>query len=281
MVGAGRVGTALAALLQRAGHRIVGVSGRDATRERAERYLPGVLFAGSAAIVHDAELVIVATPDDTVATACGEIAGTLRAGQLVAHVSGALGLDALAAAKGAGAVVLSMHPLQTFPDVDAALERVPGSGVAVTADDERGFETGEALARDLGATPFRVADELKPLYHAAAVFGSNFVVAVLAIAEDVMRRAGVDDPLPLLLPLTRATVDAVAQLGPGAALTGPAVRGDAGTVESNLRALGAHAPDAVDAYIELTAAALALASTAGRLDGPARQRIEEVLASWR
>ena len=96
-----------------------------------------------------------------------------------------------------------------------------------------------------------------------------------------MRRAGVDDPLPLLLPLTRATVDAVAQLGPGAALTGPAVRGDAGTVESNLRALGAHAPHAVDAYIELTAAALALASTAGRLDGPARQRIEEVLASWR
>lgn len=257
VVGMGKVGSAFARLFDQAGYTI---------EDRPS----------------DADVVIIATPDDRIADTAAELAaqGGFHAGQFVAHVSGATGIDALAAARSAGASVLSLHPLQTFPDAEAAIEHLPGSGMAVTAQDEASFEFGERLARDIGARPFRVPDELKPLYHAAAVFASNYVVTVLAEAERLFGEAGVTDR-SLWMPLTRASVEAVEDLGPEAALTGPAVRGDAGTVGANLDALETHAPEAARTYAALAVAALALAERSGRLSASARHSVEEVLSRWR
>jgi len=280
IVGAGRVGTALGILLARAGHRIVAVSGRRATRERAAAFLPDVPVLEPAEAAEGADLVLIATPDDAIASTCAALAGSVGEGRWVAHVSGATGLDALAPARRAGAGVLAIHPLQTFPDVEAALDRIPGCTVAVTAEDERGFALGELLARDLGARAIRLADWDKALYHAAAVFASNYLVATQALAEELFRRAGLEEPLEAFLPLSRATLENVAAMGPGRALTGPAVRGDAGTVARNLEALAERAPEAIPAYVALARAALDLAVRAGRLDASGRARVEEVLARW-
>ena len=152
--------------------------------------------------------------------------------------------------------------------------------MAVTAESEDVYVLCERLAGDLGARPFRLPDERKPLYHAAAVFASNYVVAVLALAEDLFRLAGLEDPAPLAMPLVRSSVDNVERLGPAVALTGPAVRGDAGTVESNLEALRIAAPEAVAPYVVLARAALDLAERSGQLDHEARIRVEEALAPW-
>ena len=83
------------------------------------------------------------------------------------------------------------------------------------------------------------------------------------------------------MPLARGAVDAADALGPHDALTGPAVRGDAGTIRANLEALRAHAPEAVRTYVAMAAAALDIAERSGRLSGPARRAVEEVLAGWR
>ena len=91
---------------------------------------------------------------------------------------------------------------------------------------------------------------------------------------------GVPDPVRAMQPLQRATLDNVARLGPGVALTGPAVRGDAGTIERNLGAVAEVMPEAVPAYVALARVALDLAERAGRLDGEARARVDEVLARW-
>ena len=152
--------------------------------------------------------------------------------------------------------------------------------MAVTADDEEGSALGGSLARDLGATPFRLADERRPLYHAAAVFASNHVVATSAVAERLFRDAGLPDPLAAMEPLQAATVENIARIGPRAALTGPAVRGDAGTVTRNLEALAADAPDAVAAYVAMCRVALDVATAAGRLAPEGRAAVEEVLAAW-
>jgi predicted short-subunit dehydrogenase-like oxidoreductase (DUF2520 family) len=228
-----------------------------------------------------AEVVLITTPDERIADACEELAGqrAFRSGQVVGHASGATGLDALAAARSAGADVLSMHPLQTFPDAVSAIEGLPGSAMAITAEDERAAEVGERLARDVGARPFRIPAELKPLYHAAAVFASNYVVAVLAEAERLFAAAGVTDR-SLWMPLSRATVENVDRLGPEAALTGPAVRGDAGTVRANIEAIGAAVPDAVHLYATLARAALDLAGRSGRLDPEQRREVEEAFSTW-
>jgi predicted short-subunit dehydrogenase-like oxidoreductase (DUF2520 family) len=282
VVGAGRVGTGLAVLLSRAGHRIVAASGRDATRNRVERYLPGVRFVADAEAARAADVVIVGVPDDRLEPITEQLAdaGAFQAGRAAVHLSGATSLAALDPARESGATVLSLHPLQTVPSVEAAIERLPGCAMAVTSHDEEGFALGERLAADAGGRHFRLPDDRKPLYHAAAVFCSNYLVAVEGLAERLFRAAGLDDPVGLFAPLARATLDHVLDDGPASALTGPAGRGDAGTVRRNLEALAAHVPAAVPAYVALARAALDLAEEAGKLDPEARARVEEVLA-WK
>jgi predicted short-subunit dehydrogenase-like oxidoreductase (DUF2520 family) len=276
------VGTGLAVLWSRAGHRIVAASGRNGSRTRVERYLPDVPFLDDVDAARDAAVVILGVPDDRIGSMCMVLAeaGTLQPGQAVVHLSGASPLDALEPARSAGATVLSVHPLQTVPTVEAAIDRLPGCAMAVTAHDEDGFAMGERLAAEAGGRPFRLPDDRKPLYHAAAVFCSNYLVAVEGLAERLFRTAGLDDPVGMFAPLARATLDHVLDDGPAAALTGPAARGDAGTVRRNLEALAADAPEAVPAYVALARAALDLAEEAGRLYPEARARVEGAL-EWK
>jgi len=282
VVGAGRAGTAVAVLLSRAGHRIVAVSGRGLTRDRAARYLPGTAFAEPDEAARAGDLVIVAVPDDLIAEMIERLAQeeAFRSGQWVAHLSGAAGLDVLAPVRAAGARPLAVHPLQTFPDVAGGIDRIPGSAMAVTADDPEGYLIGERIAEDLMARSFRLADADRGLYHAAAVFASNYLVGVSAVAQELFALAGVPDPVRAMLPLQRATLDNVERLGPEHALTGPAVRGDATTVDRNLAALHASAPHAVAPYVEMCRVALELGERAGRLSAERRAGVEEVLSRW-
>lgn len=282
MIGAGTVGTAIAVLLERAGHRIVGISGRRETRGRASSHVPNAPFLEPTEAAAAAELVLIGTPDDVIQPTAQALAAAAAVGPAtwVAHLSGSLGLDALRDARGTGARVLAIHPLQTFPDVESAIERLPGCSIAVTAEDDEGFLLGERLADELLGVPFRLADELRPLYHAAAVFASNYLVTVSAVAESLFAAAGVPDPPRAMAPLQRASLENLERLGPARALTGPAVRGDAGTIRRNLEALELHSPGLVAAYVELARATLDLAERSGRLPADSRAAVEEVLAAW-
>ena len=282
VVGAGRAGTAVAALLARAGHRIVATSGRAGTEPRVRRVRPGVPVIDAPAAAGAAELIVIGTPDDAIHETAAAIAsaGTLRSGAWVVHLSGALGLDALEPVVRVGTRRLAIHPLQTFPDVETAIARIPGCSVAVTAEDGDGSALGERLAREIGGVPFPLADERRPLYHAAAVFASNYLVTTSAIAEALLSAAGVPDPAFALSPLRRASLENVERLGAAAALTGPAARGDAGTVRRNLEALKQDAPELIGAYVAMARAALDVARRDGRVPPDAHAAVEDVLGAW-
>lgn len=282
VIGAGTLGTAIAVLLERAGHRIVGVSGRAETRARASSHLPGAPFLEPAEATAAAELVVIGTPDDVIEPTVEALAAAavVGPGTWVAHLSGSLGLDVLGPAVAAGARILAIHPLQTFPDVGSALERLPGSSIAITAENEEGYLLGERLAEDLHGVSFRLSDELRPVYHAAAVFASNYLVTVSAIAESLFAAAGVPDPARAMAPLQRATLENVDRLGPARALTGPAVRGDAGTIRRNVEALERHAPELVPTYVAMARATLDLAERSRRLPTGSRAAVEDVLDRW-
>jgi predicted short-subunit dehydrogenase-like oxidoreductase (DUF2520 family) len=258
------------------------VPGRAATAARVAAHLPAVPVLDAAEAAAAAEVAVIGTPDDAVEPVVRSLVEAAAVGPhlAVVHLSGSLGIEALREARDAGATVLSMHPLQTFPDVDAAVERLPGSPVAVTASDDEGYTLGERLARDLGARPFRLADELRPLYHAAAVFASNYLVTTSAIAEELFGAAGVPDPASAMAPLQRASLDHVERLGAEGALTGPVVRGDAGTIRRNLEALSRHAPTTVPAYVAMARASLDLAVRSGRLSPDVRAAVDDVLDAW-
>jgi predicted short-subunit dehydrogenase-like oxidoreductase (DUF2520 family) len=282
VVGAGRVGTSLAVLWRRADHRIVAIAGGAATPGRAARFLPDVPVLDAIGAAKAAEVVVIATPDAAIGPVCEEMAtaGALDRADAVVHASGATGLDALAPAAASGASTLSVHPLQTCPTVEAGVERIPGSTFAVTAAGDDGYALGERLARDAGGRPVRIADERKPLYHAAAVFASNYLVTLTALAEELGLSAGIKDPIAAFASLQEATLANIARVGPAEALTGPAVRGDAITLQRNLEALDRYAPEAVRSYVALADLALALAQRSGRAPAD-RAAVEEVLARWR
>ena len=282
VIGAGTVGTAIAILLERAGHRIVGISGRAETRGRASSYLPGVPFLEPAAAAAQAELVVIGTPDDVIEQTAEAlaVASAVGPGTVVTHLSGSLGLEVLRTAGEAGARILAIHPLQTFPDVDSALEGMPGCPIAVTAENDDGSLLGEQLAADVQGVPFRLANDLRPLYHAAAVFASNYLVTTSAIAESLFAAAGVPDASRAMAPLQRASLEHVEHRGSAHALTGPAVRGDAGTIRRNLEALERHAPGLVPPYVAMARATLDLAERSGRLPSRSRVAVEDVLDAW-
>jgi predicted short-subunit dehydrogenase-like oxidoreductase (DUF2520 family) len=173
-----------------------------------------------------------------------------------------------------------VHPLQTFPDPVSGVERIPGCLIAISADDDPGWFMAERIAEDLMGEPFRLHEDHRALYHAAAVFASNYLITATAVAEQLLAAAGVPEPSRALRPLQRATVDNVASMGAADALTGPAVRGDAGTIERNLEALAAQAPWSVAAYVELARLALDVAVRGGRLTGAQRAPVDEVLTRW-
>lgn len=211
IVGPGRAGTALALALTNAGWDVAPMLGRG----------------DDLAVAADGvDLLVIATPD-------GEIRGAARAvtpveTTVVAHLSGALGLAALAPHRRRAAI----HPLVALPTPELGAKRLVGGWFAVA---------GDPLARDvvgaLGGRSFAVADADRAAYHAAAVIASNHLVALLGQVERLAEGVGV--PMEAYLDLAADTLANVVELGAADALTGPAARGDEATIRRHLRALPA------------------------------------------
>jgi predicted short-subunit dehydrogenase-like oxidoreductase (DUF2520 family) len=247
VVGPGRAGSALSVALAAAGWRV------------AEPVRHGDDPSGAAAGV---DLLVIATPDATIATVARAVAPV--EGTVVAHLAGSLGLDVLAPHPRRAAV----HPLVSLPDAEVGARRLrAGAWFAVAGDPPEALALAEALVADLGGRSFTVADADRAAYHAAAAIASNHLVALLGQVERVAARAGV--PLEAYLDLVRVTLDNVAEMGPAAALTGPVARGDWATVERHRAALPA---DELVAYDAMVAAARRLVDD---VDGTAADESEE------
>ena len=263
LVGPGRAGTTVAVALAARGWTPVAVAGRSidapSTVAAAERL--GVPAVDVADAGREADLVVVATPDAAIADTALALAGGLRGGALVVHLSGACPVEELdkLQAERPDVEIGALHPLQSLPSVELGVERLPGSWCAVD-----GPPAVERLALSLGMRPFRVAAGERALYHSAATIASNHLVALLGQAVRVADAAGV--PPEALLPLVRASVDNVEALGARDALTGPVARGDVDTVARHLHTLPA---DEQAAYRALAREALRLS---GR-DDPALRAV--------
>ena len=171
-----------------------------------------------------------------------------------------------------------MHPLQTFPTVRAALDRVAGTYFFCEGD-ARALDLAQRLAQAVGGIPRRLASGAKMLYHASAVLASNAMVALVDAALETGRQAGMDprEALEALAPLMRATLENIIALGPGKALTGPAVRGDLATVAGHLEALGGRDGRIETIYRVLSGQMVGLALRSGRLAPGAGEALERLL----
>ncbi|KFF96945.1 DUF2520 domain-containing protein [Streptomyces europaeiscabiei] len=279
VVGAGRVGPALAAALRLAGHRPVAVSGvSDASRRRAAELLPDVPLMSPADVLRHADLVLLTVPDDALPGLVEGLAetGSVRPGQLLVHTSGRYGAKVLDPALRAGALPLALHPAMTFTGTPVDVQRLAGCSFGVTAPDALRL-AAEALVIEMGGEPEWIAEENRPLYHAALALGANHLVTLVAQSMELLRTAGVSAPDRMLGPLLGAALDNALRSG-DAALTGPVARGDAGTVAAHIAELRAHAPAAVAGYLAMARATADRALAHGLLKPELAEDLLGVLA---
>jgi predicted short-subunit dehydrogenase-like oxidoreductase (DUF2520 family) len=228
VVGAGRLGTVLAAAL----------SEQPALR-RGE------------AIPATAEVVLLTVPDGKIA----EAARAVPEGPLLGHCSGATGLEVFESRE-----AFSLHPLMSVPTGSAA-EVLRGAGAAVDGTSERALRVAQTLAEHLGMVATHVAAEDRAAYHAAGAIASNFLVALEACAERLAATAGISRRQ--LAPLVLATARQWAEMGPEAALTGPIARGDEGTIERHRAAISERTPELLAVWTELAEVTRAVAGRRG------------------
>lgn len=240
---------------QAARHTALGVLGRGDVQAAANRLRCPALRWDEP--LPPADLVMVAVRDDAI----GEVARKLRPPTrgIAMHLSGMASVSALAPLAAEGASIAAFHPLQTLPDPDRGAGALTGAFVAITTTDADVSGWLSDFADSLGARPFALADEQKPLYHAAAAASSNYVVTVLALAFELFRGAGVDPQAAR--PLVEAVVENVFDVGPAAALTGPIARGDVGTVAAQRSALATLGEDPARRFLTLARLTAELAGT--------------------
>jgi predicted short-subunit dehydrogenase-like oxidoreductase (DUF2520 family) len=210
IVGSGRAGSAFAVALSAAGWAVEDPLGRHSD-----------LSAAAAGV----DLLIVATPDAAIRSVAALIDPVEST--LVVHLAGSLGLDVLAGHERRGAI----HPLLTLPAGDRGPANLTSGGWFAVAGDPQVVE----VVADLGGRAFELADENRVLYHAAACIASNHLVALLGQVERLADVAGV--PFEPYLDLAARALGDVADLGPAAALTGPAARGDDATIATHIEKL--------------------------------------------
>ena len=276
IVGPGNLGSAMARALHAAGCRvqeIVHRGGKSAKRARALAREIGARDVSAGEATLTAEIVWICVGDGAIAACAAELATPRRwDGKIAFHSSGALSSRELQRLKRRGAAVASVHPMMTFvrnvrPDLRGVMFAIEGDARAVRA--------AQRIARDLGGRTVHINAQSKPMYHAFGAFTSPLIVATIAAAERVARKAGLDQvsARAAIAPILRQTVANYFQHGPAGAFSGPLVRGDIETVRRHLAVLRA-LPEARAAYVALARSALKT------LPVKRKRAIAELLKDW-
>lgn len=261
IAGTGALGESLARSLKQAGFPIHSILSRKAhtARELAEKVSAQFFVGANDELPEGIQLLFLCVPDDAIASASSLLADLPYAWSdvCVAHTSGALTASSLSALADEGAHVFSFHPMQTF--VKGHVGEWKGIFVGIEGD-EAGVLVGKEVASALGSTSLMLNAEDKALYHASAVFASNFMVALAGIATDILSKLDVsrEDAFKLLGPLIERTCKNIITAGPDQVLTGPASRGDIQTIKRHAEALGNSLPDKYHIYLGLTREAVDL-----------------------
>jgi len=258
IVGAGNLSRVLAISLRRAGYRVNQIISRSATssRRRAAKLArkTGAQPTTLESIRLDFDLLWICIPDDNIRQ-CAQALAARRdwQGKVVLHTSGALASDELKPLKARGAVIGSVHPMNTF----VAASKASMKGVPFAAEGDPGaMKAVRPLIQALGGELFTIRKRNKALYHATGSFSSPLLVALLATAEQTARASGVSKPATLLQPIVKQTVENFFKLGGAEAFSGPLRRGDLETIRRHLKELR-KLPQVRAVYVALAKQAIA------------------------
>jgi predicted short-subunit dehydrogenase-like oxidoreductase (DUF2520 family) len=277
LVGAGRLGQALAWSLARVGLAVSAVASRRNTNAEAlAGSLNGCVATDVQGVIDRCDLVFVTTPDAAIEpTVRG---GRWRPGMGVVHCSGATEVEALTKAAGDGAAVGGFHPMQTFGDPEAAARSLPGCTITIEAAEPLDAVL-VGLAERLCCRVNRLPPGMRGRYHAAAGYASQFVNVLLADAARLWASWGVGEQqaIQALLPLVRGTLSAIDAVGIAQAMPGPVSRGDVASIAKHLKGIEPLDTGMQERYRLLCHGTVELAAEQGAIDEARVRQFEQLL----
>ena len=277
-IGAGKVGTALATKLFEGGYPVVAVANKNiGASENLADLVPGChVFKTAQEVANAADHVFITTPDDSIASIASDL--VWRSEQNVVHCSGAASVDILEPAKQSGSMVGSFHPCQAFASVDQAIKNLPGSTFAIEAQGHL-LHILKEMASTIGCDWIVLKPGNKALYHAAAVFASNYFVTLLKVATDLFQNFDVPtvQSTKVLMPLIQGNIKNINTIGLPSCLTGPIARGDVSTIKKHIFALKEKESSILRLYAELGLKTIPIALEKGTLDEKASETLQTLL----
>lgn len=243
IIGAGRLGQTLGYLWTK--YQIAEVQSILNTSEKstleAIEFIKRGRYCARITDLPPADVTLISSSDDQICLIAEALAahGNIKANSLILHCSGVLNSDELSILKQKNALIVSVHPMQSFAKPSLSIERFEGTYCAIEGDAE-GVMKAQKLFESIGAITYKIDKKHKAAYHAAGVFASNYVVTLAQQALDCMQLAGVEDTLAMkvITKLMAGTVSNLTEtLSPTLSLTGPLKRGDQATIEKHLKGL--------------------------------------------
>lgn len=262
IIGGGHVGRVFGRLWAGAVFELRDVLARSLpSAQQAVAFIGAGSAADSHAALRAADVYMLSVGDDQIVPACEALAASAPLqGAVVFHCSGALASDRLQAARAAGAHVASVHPIRSFADPSSVAAAFSGTFCGIEGD-AAAIAVLEPALLAIGARPVAIDAAAKTVYHAAAVFASNYLTTVLDAALRAYQAAGIPEPVAreLAQPLASETLANVFRLGAAPALSGPIARGDMATVARQQQAVTAWDGPTGALYEALVAPTVALA----------------------
>ncbi len=277
IIGCGRVGTALAVFLARAGYPLAGLASKRISSAGNAAALAGTgqVFAHGTDAAQRGKIIFITTPDDAIQGVFDTLVAekALLPDTRVFHCSGALSSGIFSTVPGVARG--SIHPLQSFAAHEPG-QPSPFKGINISVEgDDPAVAEGTQIIADLGGTSFTIPTRSKTLYHAAAVVASNYLVTVEHFAVELLKQTGLSDTraYEILEPLILGTLANISRRGTRAALTGPVARGDVDIVAAHIQALENSSPGDLELYRTLGRYTLKLAEQATSPDPETRARL--------
>ncbi|MDI9480359.1 MAG: Rossmann-like and DUF2520 domain-containing protein [Syntrophomonadaceae bacterium] len=280
IIGAGVVGTAVGVVLKQKGYEITGAYDvkSESTQQLVER-IGCTPHTSPQEVSRSADVLFITTNDAAIRNVVDTLADrkAFFEGQVVVHMSGAQSSEVLDRAKMFGANILSVHPLQSFANVDGAIKNLPGSVFSIEGDRDA-YDTAVCIVETLQGEYFFIDRKAKPLYHAGACVVSNYLVTLIDFGVKLLESTGIPRSagVKALLPLIQGTVNNIENIGIPRALTGPISRGDLSTIVKHLECLEEMAPELMKLYSWLGFYTTQIAMEKGTIDDFAMEEFQNV-----
>ncbi len=252
IIGAGRIGSSFGYLLYKKGFKITGIYNKHYSSAcKASKLIGSGIPLKKKDLrnkIEEADLIVITTPDDKIAKIVELVSQYKHKSLTLIHMSGLYSSDILKH-KNNDLAVFSLHPLQSVPDFEEGIQLLP-EAVFTLEGCKKGKKIARIIINKLNLKYTTIEKKYKPLYHAAAVIASNYLVTLINSSYQLLEKAGLSETefKKGLLNLTKGTLNNLEKKKPEDALTGPIARGDRKTIEIHLQALEEYKPQLLDLY---------------------------------